>query len=357
MKKLCKLLVPFLVLGASVLTGCDKDKRAFLSFGDVHAKTFTSITTDNLNDHIENEESFLLVVNSTTCGCWSDFQQVLVPYISENKVICYQISYEEYTKLGADERHGLTSLAKGSTTFAIFKNGKLKKSISTGKQSKIMYNYENFSNFINENAVLPKCFFITKDDVSTIKASGKNAVIYFERSGCGDCNALNPTILASYVKSHKDMNNLYVLDCEEYYRKSNAADYDSYVSFKNEMGMASEYKTVAGNNPIYGYGGGVFPFFSYIENGTYASGAVAYNDVVTKENDKYVIVDSYYTEERVSKVSYTDTVLKGKEIPEKELDKFPSGYVSWKHEYANKHYEKIIASFLDETLPKTTFTF
>ena len=104
MKKLCKLLVPFLVLSTGVLTGCDKDKKAYLSFGDVHAASFSSISTDDLSDHIEAEESFLLVVNSTTCGCWSDFQKILLPYISENKVICYQISYDEYTINAIQER-------------------------------------------------------------------------------------------------------------------------------------------------------------------------------------------------------------------------------------------------------------
>ena len=157
------------------------------------------------------------------------------------------------------------------------------------------------------------------------------------------------------------MNKLYVLDCQEYWRSSDAEDYDSYVAFKNEMGLASEYyesgTLIPGNNPVYGFGEGVFPFFSYIENGTYASGAVGYNDEIEKQGDKYIISNSYYTTERATHITYTSTVLKGKEIPEKELLIFPSGYVSWNHDDANKYYDKIISSFLDETLPKTTFVF
>lgn len=355
MKKLGKILLPIMAFSVCALSGCNKDDRVLLSFGDVHATSCKEITTDYLNDVIDRQESFCLVVNSTTCGCWHDFKPSLEAFVKENKTICYQISYDNYIKLSVDARHGLNSLSSGNTTFAIFENGNLKKTITTNtaKNREIMYSGEKFAQYMSENVILPKCFFIEKDDVAVIKASEKAAVIYFERSACGDCNALNPTLLRSYIKNHSDMNCIYVLDCQPYWaskEKHTEEQYQAYLDFKAEMGLTTS------TNPDYGYGSGVFPYFSLIENGNYTSGAVVYNDTVEEVNGKYIVTDSYYSEEMVQKLSYTNTVVKGMEISSKDLIINP-GYVSWPHENANKVYEPILNVFLDEALPKVTFKF
>lgn len=355
MKKLGKILLPIMAFSVCALSGCNKDDRVLLSFGDVHASSYKEITTDYLNDVIAYEESFMLVVNSTTCGCWHDFKPSLESFINENKTICYQIDYDDYIELDPSDRHGLNSLSSGNTTLAIFENGTLKKTLTTNTKENrsIMYSKEKFAQYMSENVILPKCFFIEKDDVATIKESGKSAVIYFERSGCGDCNALNPTLLRSYIKNHSDMNCIYVLDCEPYYRKkenSTAEQYQAYIDFKAEMGLATS------SNPNYGYGAGVFPYFSLIENGNYTSGAVVYNDTVEKVGEKYVITDSYYTSEMVQKLTYTNTVLKGMELSSKDVTVNPN-YIMWPNDNANEVYKPILNAFLDEALPKVTYTF
>lgn len=355
MKKIAKILLPIMAFSVCALSGCNNDDRVLLSFGDVHASTCKEITTDDLNDVISRKESFMLVVNSTTCGCWHDFKPSLESFINENKALCYQISYDKYIKLEPDARHGLNSLSSGNTTFAIFENGTLKKTITTdtAKNREIMYKEDKFAQYMSENVILPKCFFIEKDDVATIKASGKSAVIYFERSGCGDCNALNPTLLRSYIKEHNDMNNIYVLDCQPYWasqKTSTKEQFDAYVAFKEEMGLAVT------TNPNYGYGAGVFPYFSLIENGNYSSGAVVYNDTVEKVGEKYVITDSYYTSEMVQKLTYTNTVLKGMELSSEDVT-VNSNYIMWPNDNANEVYKPILNAFLDEALPKVTYTF
>lgn len=352
MKKLCKILLPFLVVTAANLSGCknknkDKGNQVLLSFGNIHAETYEQISTDDLNDIISWKESFLLVINSTTCGCWDSFKPNLTKYINEQKVVCYQIPYPEYSRLEIEDRHGLNSLSSASTTFAIFEQGKLKTSINTNDNEKIMYDYKSFKKYMDETVVLPKCFFIDKDDVYAIKNSGKNAVVYFERSGCGDCNTANPTILYSYIKNHKNMNKIYVLDCQKYWRKSSAEDYTSYLAFKNEMGLSTV------NNPTFGYDEGVFPFFSYIENGEYKSGCVIYNDEISKQNDEYVVTHSYYTTERVSKLGYNAQVIEGLKIS--EASENAGGYISWNYNDQNKYYGTILTSFLDTMLPKVNY--
>ena len=127
-------------------------------------------------------------------------------------------------------------------------------------------------------------------------------------------------------------------------------DYQSYLDFKDEMGLSTA------NNPTYGYGAGVFPYFAYIENGQYASGSVIYNDSVTKQDDKYVVSDSYYTTERAQSLQYTDKVIKGLELTADDVLVFGE-FGMWKNESADKHYKEILNSFLDYALPKQTYNF
>ena len=346
MKKLIKFLLPFLVASSAVLSGCKKKnnviEKTLLSYRDVHASKTTEIdieTMDLLTN--TNKESFLFVVNSKHCACWSMFEPNLNKYLSENKAVCYRMTYDDIKDQAV--KYGLTNISSGDTTFAIFENGVLKKSLTTADNSDIMYDSATFNKYMNENVELSNCFKITKDDVATIKASGKNAVIYFARLGCGDCASINKGIFRTYLSEHKNANKIYVVDCEEF------RGTEQYQTIKDELGLSTV------NNPIYGYGTGVFPFFSYISNNEYVSGAVIYNDSIEKTGEKYTISDSYYTQERVSLLEYTNTILKGKELSNNDV--YEGGFIQWKSESADTYYKPILYSFLDTYLPRVTYSF
>lgn len=379
MKKLTKILTPFLLLNCVVLSGCQKeDKRVHLSFGDIHAKESRLVDLNYLQNAIDAKENFVLAVSTNACGCWNSFKDSLNPYLKKNKVCCYQITFNQISNRDIAAHYELLMTSKSTTTFAIYENGKLKTYLNSSKDSKIMDNSEQFAKYMEQNVRLPKCFFINKDDVNTIKNSGKNAVIYFERNGCGDCSAINPGILRNYVKNHEEMKKIYVLDCEEYWRAGaekptdpEEPDYDSklqayeeykgYLSTKNELGLAGSidplYEIGEATNPTYGYGTGVFPYFSFIKNKQYASGCVIYNDFIKKgEDGKYRVNSSYYTTDRASKLQYTNTVLEGKVLPASHVNDHGE-WVEWKHEKADIMYEEILGDFLDYALPKTNFTF
>ena len=349
MKKLTKILVPFLVLSSAVLSGCKKkveeDNRTRLSFGDVHLTETVEVTVSELNEIKKEKDTnnFLLVVNSNTCTCWNEFKPNLDKYISLNHVFCYRIDYLSIKDVASG--FNLNNLTKSSTTFAIFENGELKTSICTDSDSKIMYDENRFSQYMSESVILPSCYFITKDDFHTIKNSGKNAVIYFERAECGDCKAINPGILNSYFKKRENTNKVYIVDLQPYYGTA------EYQDIKDELGLSES------GNPSFGFGTGVVPFFSYIENSTYASGAVVYNDSV---NSDLVVSKSYYSAERVANLEYTSTVVQGMQLTENDVNKGTYQgfeFVSWDHSSADKVYEGILNSFLDYALPKVTFSF
>lgn len=354
MKNIVKFIVPILVASSAVFSGCKKkenqDSRIVLSFGDVRSTTSKDISLAQLKKLTETDkESFLLVVSSNTCGCWNEFQPVLNSYLSSTKTICYHVEYEQIEDVAS--AYGLDLVTSSTTTFAIFEQGKLKASLCTSNDSKTMYDKERFAKWMNEKVRLPLCYFITKDDALAIKESGKNAVIYYERSECGDCLDLNPTVLYDYAKNHPNSNKMYVVDCQEYWRAKTDPEFETvYVPTKNELGMTET------TNPSFGFSTGVFPFFSYIENGQYASGAVAYNDSVQNQDGKYIVTNSYYSEERISSLQYTSTVIVGKELTSEDVND-NGAWVSWDHESARKTYAPIINSFLDYALPKVTYNF
>lgn len=363
MKKLVKFLLPFVVASSAIFSGCDKNKnkednRVLLSFGDMHATATREIDVAKLAELTKANENFLFVVSTNSCGCWDDFEPVLNQYLVSNKGVCYRIDFNNFKD--AAVTYGLANVSSSTTTFAIFENGKVKTSLCTADDKNIMYDATKFNKYMDETVIKPGCYFITKDDVSTIKNSGQSAVIYFERSACGDCSTLNPGLLRTYVKDHGNSNKVYVLDCQEYWRNKNASDYQSYLDFKDEMGMSAK------NNPTYGYTmfpedpekktNGVFPYFSYIENGEYASGCVIYNDSIAKQDGKYVVVESYYTPERANSLQYTNKVIKGLELTADDVYD-TSSYVMWKSESADTYYKEILNSFLNYALPKQTFNF
>ena len=356
------IIISSICAGALVITGAalgiyfgiknKEDKRVLLSFGDIHATESRVIEVDKLAELTNAKENFLFVVSTTSCGCWTEFEPFLNNYLSSNKLVCYRIDFNNFKSSAA--QFGLANISSSTTTFAIFENGEVKLTLNSSKDKNIMYDTQKFEKYMSQNVAQPGCYFITKDDVSTIKSSGKKAVIYFERSGCGDCSDLNPGLLRTYVKNHKDMKKLYVLDCQDYWRAKDAADYQSYLDFKNEMGLSII------NNPTYGYGGGVFPFFSFIDNGQYASGSVIYNDSVTKQGDKYIVSESYYTSERASSLDYTNKVIQGLELSNDDVSEVEyqgNTFYSWKRESQDSHYKEILNSFLDYALAKQDFTF
>lgn len=349
MKKLVKILVPFLCISASLLSACGKDdngNKIMLSFGDLNATDVVDLEVGDIQSKIKNKESFMLAVSSNTCACWLDFHPIIKSYVTENHLYCAHTTYNDFKDYAST--YGI-QLSSSSTTFVIFEDGVAKIKIMSSAEDKKFKDLNTFKSFMNDAVTMPKMYLINEDNAKAIKSSEKNAVIYFERTKCDDCGYINQT-LTDYYKSHKDAKTMYVLDCQPWKLLTN----EQYQAKKDEFGIS------AANNPTYGANigtdKGVFPFFSYISNGNYASGAVAFNDTITKVNDKYVVTNSYYSAERTPNLDYTDKVLVGTELSASDVS--DNGvYAKWDNDKAIAVYKPIITSFLDSKLPLTNFTF
>ena len=91
------------------------------------------------------------------------------------------------------------------------------------------------------------------------------------------------------------------------------------------------------------------PTFQVYKSGQIVDACVYFNDSIAKdENNKWHIVNSYYTNERINNLKYTNTVLMGKELGEEEIKTNEQyNYSFWSQEFAAKEHNKILNSFLD----------
>lgn len=359
MKKIAKILIPILTIcSATVFTSCNNKKeengKVLLNFGDIHSKGVIDDSDDNalsvdelVNKIEEKNEPMLLAISTEFCGCWSSFRPLVDKYVKDNQLICY---HKTDKQMGAYiEKYGIKFVA-GKVTLAIIENGKAKYSIVHDYDKEETTVQSKFNELMDGLIEKPKFYYVTEDDVKTMKASDKSEIIYYSRSGCGDCTYINKSILCDYSKE-KDFNQkIYVLDCQKFVRSSDDPNYNLYLEKKDELGLSTK------NNPKYGYNAGVFPYLTLIENGVCTTAAVCYNETLTKVNDKVVITDNYYDGSR--NLKYTDVSLLNTEVPEgKYVYSEKYDYYSWDRKASTEAYKPLIYSFLDYAIPKITYTF
>lgn len=356
MKKHTYILLPFLALSSVAFSGCKKDPveepKVNLSYGDVHAEKVTEIIGADLYQKIkEDKENLMMVVSAVGCSCWDEFQDIINQYVKENKLICYHVSYDEFSVFAAS--CGLV-LNKSTTTFAVFEEGNLKFNIHTDPDTTTMTDYPTFKKTLDATISKPHCYFVNEQDVDAMMASDKSEVVYFERNGCPDCTYINKSILKDYVKSHQDMNNLYILDCQSWLTVKEEQGDEAYQALKDKYGLSTA------NNPDFGYNNGSFPFFSLIENGQYKAGAEAYNEKVAKYGNNVIVESSYYSDERVAKLPYRSEPLDRLVLNEgtySTKEREGVTYYSWNKPSATEYYRPLINSFLNYSLAKVTYSF
>lgn len=357
-----------LPLSLTLLTGCNKNKdskKATLQYGQMISNTTEAIDYQTLSEKVDSKETFLLAVYAPGCSCWSTFQAVLADYMKENHVIVYSISYKEFHTDGGESRDNFgMKLKSGYTSFAIFKNGKV--IVDVNSEKKELKEIDVFKKLMESSVILPKIFYISKDQVDSLYASEETSVLYFARSTCSDCQYFDRNLLDSYTAEK----NMYILDCEKigirkYDEDGNLTPESAakWAEFKENYGLASV------NNPDYGYDAGYVPSLFLLKgNGdknnpktTFMSGSVYFNDTVEVVDGHYEVTNSYYTSERLSKLEYASdiekNVLKGMSLDDDEVSSIEykgETYHFWKHESAAEYHTPLAKAFLDYALPKVT---
>lgn len=371
MKRVLKVsLLPLMSVVFGALSGCQRSTNPVqLTYGEIHHQQYHQITYSQLNTMIDNKESFLLVVDPQNCGCFLSFMNASEGFIEENNLVLYYITVADFD---GNPSHGI-KVVSGNTSFAIFNKGEIEQCIVSNAATEIMRNEEKFVDYVTPYIKKPNMYFVSKNDLDTMYHSNKKSLVYFARNKCGDCTYVNGNFLFDYMREKEQI--IYVFDGDDpvtgirkYDDHNHLINPDEWNTFKEDYGLSPV------KNPDYGYevlyhnpnlddAFGVVPTFFVVSgtetSTTFHSGAVAFNDNVVEQNSKYVIEQTYYSNERITKLDYLENLssLEGKEISSEDLDVYPGYGAFWKQEKASLEHFPRLQAFLDKYLPQVTFTF
>lgn len=351
MKKTVKFLLPFLVLSSLGLSSCDSHKTILTygniemdkyDIGDLSTNYIYDISYELLEEKIVNKsENFMVAISTPGCGCWTNFAAILNQYMQETNTICYRISY---SALNAHENHFKIRIAEGYTSFAIFENGDLIKTLCGTVNSNELEDYESFTSMMSKLVSMPKMYYAINETIEGVLADDPNVKlsVLYSKGGCPDCAYAQVNILKGYFENHYSSNNLYIVDCA---KETAGLSQQDINAFKDSIQITSS------SNPEFGFGTGYYPTFFTYKGFEVTTGAVIFNDTLALDGDKYKVSETYYTEERIGSLHYLDNfsgtkVLKGLVVNERE----PNG--AWKHSEANKYYKPIMEAYLNYSLPQ-----
>ena len=363
MKKVSKFIfVPLMCLTFSALSSCSKkDERVKLTYGEVNHQKYHEISYARLCKMIENKESFLLVVDPKGCACFSYFMKASEDYIKDNHLVLY---YMKVADFNGNENKGI-KVVEGSTSFSIFNKGQIQQSIVSNSSTEIMEQKDKFVEYVEKYIKKPNMFLLDVEELEKMYHNANKSLIYFARNKCGDCSYINEHFLYDYMYEREDV--MYVVDGDELIRKYD--DAGNLINGAEWQAFKVKYGLTTGNNPKYGFGddasGGVVPTFLMV-NGTetetnYISGAVAFNDMVTKVGNEYKVTNTYYSNARISDLDYLNGLGSLENIPVNKDDVFffddAETIGTWKQAASAESYFTRVKAFLDSYLPQVTYKF
>ena len=356
MKK--KFLLSFISLVASVsvlaLSGCNKnaeESKIALDFGVIRNKEVTNIkelkglTYNELVSKVQvNKESFLLALYGVEeCGCWIDYQKVLIDFVNNTNMDIYYISALDF--IGKDSDLGLYLVPSDLPSLAIFEAGTLKvQSVYLRDDRQMFKNYKNFQEFVDKYVIAPKMYYIEKDVLDSYISENKEFNLYIGRNECPDCNAINKDILLNWSHENKvTVNNpLYIFDIQQYYPNASSSDEEKelYQSIKDTYGLSEV------NNPTFGYSTGMVPTFQRRKGNEITDMAVFLNDSLDRENKK---VSSYFTEARVSQMNFLKdvkylTILDGFALNDEQFN----NWRTYRSEFYENYHHPIAKEFINK---------
>ncbi|MBO4737614.1 MAG: hypothetical protein J5627_04195 [Bacilli bacterium] len=361
MKKGLFLTIPLSLLAAlSACQNTDSPAKVNLTFGKLYDSSklehiddhLVTLTHSGLTSLVNSKKEFVLLVydKDNTCTCWADFEKTILSFVKMKNALMYAISPSEFD--GGHETFGLT-ISKSEETIAIFEDGKIKEQkVTKGSEDEFM-TPAVFSSWMSERVHFSNMLYVSKTQLEGLFAGDIQFTVGFLRASCSDCSYVESSVLSSF--NSKDNNISYVIDCdaEGIRNKNGEYDQEQWASFKYEYGLSEDA------NPDYGYGGGFVPsFYTYApgdgdKKDLIIDGDVYLNDVVSNESGKYVVTNSFFTEERAPLLNFLGNtmvdhpVFKVFEIEDKDIE---NG--RWNKEAAAKYHDPLLNAFLTAYIGK-----
>lgn len=355
MKKLLFLL-PFMAIAATGINGCSQDKRVRLTYGTYVEEKAEELEYGELATKVSRGENMLVAVyqDGLPCGCWSTFHDVLDQYVAEYDTKVYYIASTQFSD--ESDKFGLTIL-KGTSdpTFALIKDGKKVNEYIYSKDTKPMFQtLSGLRKVVKKIAKDPQYFYVDQEYLdNALFTTKEDVVVHYIWYFCPDCNDCFPEVLLPYSKANNLSKQIWIMDLaiegllfdHGTFNKNSPG----YIEFLHDHKMSS----YEGNEEL-GYDRGFVPTTQYWHNGELVDMNVYFNDEVTKNDEgQFVLSRSYYSEERVQHLRYTNEVLQGKTLPEEQVNISVNSETgvesySWKMDYARLYHKPILEAFLNK---------
>ena len=355
MKKLLFLL-PLLTISTIGISGCNQDKRVRLTYGSLVEESATELESyGSLALKIANGENLLIAVyqDGQACGCWTNFKVVLNDYVKEYKTRIYYIARSAFAP--EDDTFGLTLLNDVSNpTFALIKDGKKVNEYIYGDKTKPMFTQlSGLRKAVSKIAKDPQYYYVDQEYLDkALFEDKKDVVVHYIWHFCPDCNDCFPKILRPYSEKYEFSQKVWIINLAipglliDPVSGQPDKTYQGYVDFLREHRM-SYYE----GNEAFGYDRGFVPTTQVWKNGELKDATVYFNDAVSKnENGEFYVSRSFYTEDRIKNLGYTDAVLEGRILTPDEVDikvdenTHEESY-SWKMDSARLYHQPILESF------------
>ena len=334
-----KLRLFSLIILIPILASCGgNNSKSILTYGTYIDKTAIEINGSKLFSKL-NKENFVLAIHPDegSCGCWSTFSSVIDTVVELKNLTIYKTSFREIN----DELYKIGfQRFDDQPSFYIVANNKIVKSYyySDNSVHNLFINenllYEEVGNRIN----YPKMFIIDETMLNE-KTHLQEATIYYYKDNCDDCSYYTPNELVPYLLNNNIKDNIYAINIENY-----NSDPEIYQTFKDNHYLSNK------NNQDYGYNNGYVPTLQYYQNGNLKDMMVYFNETISDG----VIVDSYYSEARQSKLNYLDglttKVLTGATVKSEDLNEAKNGFIS--KEKGASYYHDFSLAFLNKYLKK-----
>lgn len=296
MKKILGICLSFLI-SLSLLVGCsckkDEDKddgKASLQVGDMNAQTYVTLTMSQLNEKINNKDSFVLFAYLEGCYGCQLFKPILENAIRERNLIVYAINARDIEK-----GHEIRDVIEYTPSIFIYKEGTMTFMSDPVKNEEYFSSNAGFLKLLDTYTDMPTLYYISKSQLDEKIANGESFIIYYSRSSCSDCSYLNRNYLKTYLNENDKTKKFYIIETDAEGIRYTNDEYDAelWQSFKDSYGLSNA------NNSL-GHGVGYVPTLQYYEDGVVKEMMVYFNDCEYIQNGdgsySVVINNSYYSD-------------------------------------------------------------
>ena len=125
-KRVLKIIIPIVIILVLIVVIIERnfiqktsDFMFYLEEKYYRNSVFNEIDSNDLNDLINDKESFAIFIHQPFCSTSYEFNKILTMFAEENKISFYKMSFDEMKKTVMYEN------IKYYPSFAIYNNGKL----------------------------------------------------------------------------------------------------------------------------------------------------------------------------------------------------------------------------------------